>query len=41
VEINRRSVTNAADAKAAIKPGLNALLVQYRGVLRYVTINVK
>jgi Do/DeqQ family serine protease len=41
VEINRRSVTNAADAKAAIKPGLNVLLVQYRGVLRYVTINVK
>ncbi len=41
VEINRRPVTDVASAAAAIKPGLNALLVQYRGVLRYVTINVK
>jgi serine protease Do len=41
VEINRRPVTDVESAAAAIKPGLNALLVQYRGVLRYVTINVK
>ncbi len=41
LEINRRPVIDAASAKAAIKPGLNALLVQYRGVARYVTINVK
>lgn len=41
VEINRRPVADAQAAAAAIKPGLNALLVQYRGVLRYVTINVK
>lgn len=41
VEINRLAVTDAASAAAALKPGLNALLVQYRGVLRYVTINVK
>ena len=41
VEINRRPVTDVESAVAAIKPGLNALLVQYRGVLRYVTINVK
>ncbi|HEY8933160.1 MAG TPA: Do family serine endopeptidase [Rariglobus sp.] len=41
VEINRRPVTDVQGASAALKPGLNALLVQYRGVLRYVTINVK
>jgi len=41
VEINRRPVTDAATAAAAIRSGLNALLVQYRGVHRYVTINVK
>jgi serine protease Do/serine protease DegQ len=41
VEINRRSVSDAASAAAALKPGLNALLVQYRGVLRYLTINLK
>ncbi len=41
VEINRRPVMDVESAVAAIKPGLNALLVQYRGVLRYVTINVK
>jgi len=41
VEINRRPVADVESATAAIKPGLNALLVQYRGVLRYVTINVK
>ncbi len=41
VEINRRPVADVESAAAAIKPGLNALLVQYRGVLRYVTINVK
>ncbi|MBC8041122.1 MAG: PDZ domain-containing protein, partial [Opitutaceae bacterium] len=41
VEINRRPVTDAQTASAAIRTGLNALLVQYRGVLRYVTINVK
>lgn len=41
VEINRRAVTDVQSAQAALKPGLNALLVQYRGVLRYVTINVK
>jgi S1-C subfamily serine protease len=41
VEINRRPVADVQAASAAIKPGLNALLVQYRGVLRYVTINVK
>jgi serine protease Do len=41
VEINRRPVADAQAATAAIKKGLNALLVQYRGVLRYVTINVK
>ncbi|CAM2967146.1 Do family serine endopeptidase [Rariglobus hedericola] len=41
VEINRKPVTDVQSAAAAIKPGLNALLVQYRGVLRYVTINVK
>lgn len=40
-EINRRPVNDAASAKAAIKPGLNVLIVQYRGVARYVTINVK
>ncbi len=41
VEINRRPVADVAGAKSMIKPGLNVLLVQYRGVLRYVTINVK
>ena len=41
VEINRRSVSDGASAAAALKPGLNALLVQYRGVLRYLTINLK
>ena len=41
VEINRRPVTDVQSAAAALKPGLNALLVQYRGVLRYVTINLK
>jgi len=41
VEINRRPVTDAASAASAIRKGLNALLVQYRGVHRYVTINVK
>lgn len=41
VEINRRPVTDAKTAAAAVRSGLNALLVQYRGVLRYVTINVK
>ncbi len=41
VEINRRPVNDVQSAKAAIKQGLNLLLVQYRGVPRYVTINVK
>ena len=40
VEINRRPVTDVQSATAALKTGLNALLVQYRGALRYVTINV-
>lgn len=41
VEINRQPVSDVKSAAAAIRPGLNALLVQYRGVLRYLTINVK
>lgn len=41
LEINRRPVTEVKSAKAAIRPGLNAFLVQYRGVRRFVTINVK
>jgi serine protease Do len=41
VEVNRRPVSDAASAASAIRKGLNALLVQYRGVHRYVTINVK
>ena len=41
VEINRRAVSDVPSAAAAVKPGLNALLVQYRGVLRYLTINLK
>jgi Do/DeqQ family serine protease len=41
VEINRRPVADATSAAAAIRKGLNAFLVQYRGVPRYLTINVK
>jgi serine protease Do len=41
VEINRRPVADVPSASAALKPGLNALLVQFRGVLRYLTINMK
>ncbi len=41
VEINRVPVADVTAAAASVKPGLNALLVQYRGVLRYVTINLK
>jgi len=41
LEINRRPVADVKSAKAAIRPGLNALLVQYRGVRRFVTISVK
>ncbi len=41
VEINRRPVTDVPSAAAALRPGLNALLVQYRGVLRYLTLNLK
>lgn len=41
VEINRKPVSDVQSASAAIKSGLNLLLVQYRGVPRYVTINLK
>ncbi|MFA6960550.1 MAG: Do family serine endopeptidase [Opitutaceae bacterium] len=41
VEINRRPIADVQGAAAAMKPGLNALLVQYRGVLRYITINAR
>jgi serine protease Do/serine protease DegQ len=41
VEINRRPVTDVESAAAAMKPGLNLLLVQHRGMLRYVPITVK
>jgi serine protease Do/serine protease DegQ len=41
VEINRRAVTDVPSASAALRPGLNALLVQYRGVMRYLTLNMK
>jgi serine protease Do/serine protease DegQ len=41
VEINRRPVTDVPSATAALRPGLNALLVQYRGVMRYLTLNMK
>lgn len=41
VEINRRPVTDVESAAEAMKPGLNLLLVQHRGVLRYVPITVK
>jgi len=41
VEINRRAVTDVPSAGAALRPGLNALLVQYRGVMRYLTLNMK
>jgi serine protease Do/serine protease DegQ len=41
VEINRTPVTDVASAKTVLVPGRNLLLVNFRGVYRFVAVTVK
>ncbi len=40
VEINRTPVADIVSAKSAIQPGLNLLLVNFRGVFRFISVRV-
>lgn len=41
VEINRKTVTDLASAKALVRPGKNLLLIYYRGTATFVTLTEK
>jgi len=41
LEINRRPVTTVAEAREALGKGRNLLYIYYRGLLRYVTIQIR